>query len=238
MMKVREWVPQRRQRAGQYWPSVRPGVGTVIKKIALLASLAATLSAIWYAGVFDAFREPERVKALLLGWEAWGWVLYILCFALIEPLGVPGVVFVVSAGMIWPKPIAFGLSLLSSLLAGSMGFGFARFLARDWVERRLPARFRRFDDVLGRRGLEAVILIRLVFFLAPPAHWVLGLSKVSYRTFLVGSAIGLVPGIAVLTFLGGSLFEWLLARPPRVWAVAASVVVAALLARFVLRPRV
>ena len=207
------------------------------KKLALLALLAAIVAVTWYTGVFDAFRETERVKALLLGWGAWGWVVYVVCFALLEPFGVPGILFVVPAGLIWPKPVAFGLSLLGSLLAGTLGFGFARFLARDWVERRLPMRFRRFDDVLARRGLATVIAIRLMFFLAPPAHWVLGLSNVSFRTFLVGSAIGFVPGIATLTFAGGSLFEWLLTQPPGPWALAAGVAVAALIARLALRSR-
>ncbi len=55
------------------------------KKIALRAASAATVAAMWYAGVFDAFRETERVKALLLGWGAWGSVLYVVCFALFEP---------------------------------------------------------------------------------------------------------------------------------------------------------
>ena len=207
------------------------------KKLAVLGAVALVVAVGWRTGVFEAFRDPERVRALLISWGAWGWVLYVVAFALIEPLGVPGVVFVIPAGMIWPKSIAFGLSLLASLLAGSLGFCFARFLARDWVERRLPVRFRRFDDALARHGLKAVILIRLVFFLAPPAHWALGLSNVRYRTFLLGSAIGFVPGITMLTFVGGSLFEWLLAQPPGVWAIAASVAAAALLARFALRLR-
>lgn len=207
------------------------------KKAALVLAAGVLIGAGWQAGVFELFRDPERVRVLLLAWGAWGWLLYVVSFAVIEPLGVPGIVFVVPAGMIWPKPLAFALSLVASVLAGSLGFGFARFLARDWVEARLPPRFRRFDDLLARRGLQAVILIRLVFFLAPPAHWVLGLSKVSYRTFLIGSAIGFVPGIAALTFLGGGVVEWLLARPPWVWVVVAGAVALALVVRALVHRR-
>jgi uncharacterized membrane protein YdjX (TVP38/TMEM64 family) len=144
---------------------------------------------------------------------------------------------VIPAGMIWPKLEAFALSLLGSVLAGSVGFGFARFLARDWVARHLPARFRRFDELLARRGLEAVILVRVVFFLTPPAHWVLGLSKVRYSTFLLGSAIGFLPGIAALTFLGGGLVEWLRQRPPWTWALVIGVIGAGVIARRMLTRR-
>ena len=203
----------------------------LMRKLALLAVVAVAVVAAWQAGIFAVFRDPERVKALLLAWGPWGWLLYVVCFALIQPMGVPGIVFVVPASMIWPKPIAFALSLAGAVLAGSVGFGFARFLARDWVERRLPARFRRFDDLLTRRGLEAVILMRVVFFLAPPAHWVLGVSKVRYATFLLGSAIGFLPRIAALTFLGGNVAEWLLHRPPWTWALVAGAIACVVIGR-------
>jgi uncharacterized membrane protein YdjX (TVP38/TMEM64 family) len=208
-----------------------------MKKIVLLVVVAIAVLIAWRTGIFEAFRDPERVKALLLAWGPWGRVVYVVSFALIEPLGVPGLVFVIPAGMIWPTPEAFALSLLGSVLAGSVGFGFARFLARDWVERRLPARFRRFDELLARRGLEAVILVRVVFFLAPPAHWVLGLSKVRYSAFLLGSAIGFVPGIAALTFLGAGLVEWLLLRPWWTWALIVCVIGAIVVAQCVLTRR-
>ena len=201
------------------------------KKLVVLGAVALVVAVGWRAGVFDVFHDPERVRALLISWGAWGWVLYVVAFALIEPLGVPGVVFVIPAGMIWPKPLAFALSLAGATLAGSVGFGFARFLARDWVERRLPPRFRRFDERLAERGLEAVNLVRVLFFLAPPAHWVLGLSKVRYSTFVLGSVIGFVPGIAGLTFVGGNVVEWLLGQPRWLWGAAAALLVVGVAAR-------
>ena len=62
-----------------------------------------------------------------------------------------------------------------------------------------------------------MIVMRLVLFLMPPAHWALGISRVHFPTFVLGSAIGFVPGIAMLTFLGGGLFELLREQPPETW---------------------
>jgi phospholipase D1/2 len=82
----------------------------------------------------------------------------------------------------------------------------------------MPKRLRRYDERLATHGLQTVILIRATLFLAPPAHWLLGLSQVRFTQFLLGTAIGFLPGIALLTYLtvslGESLGEWIEKRPP------------------------
>ncbi len=189
----------------------------MLRRLAIVAVLVAIAVAAYSLGVVDLLRDPERVKAMLLDWGAWGYVVYLASFVLLEPLGVPGLLWIVPASLVWPKPLAFVLSLAGGTGAGLVGFLFARFLARDWVEKNLPERFRRFDDRLGENGFQAVVLIRFVFFLAPPSHWVLGISKVRIGPFLAGSIVGIAPGVAAATWVGGSLFAWLGNQPAWVW---------------------
>ncbi len=71
-----------------------------------------------------------------------------------------------------------------------------------------------------------MIALRLVLFLAPWVHWLLGASRVSFRDFAIGSAIGLLPGIVVVSLLGHSAIEhWDSLRP---WALGAGALVLAL----------
>ena len=148
------------------------------------------------------------MRSVLLESGAWGPLLYVAAFALLEPFGVPGILFVVPAALVWPLSVAVALSWLGAVLAGLVGFVFARWVARDWVEQHMPARLRAYDDRLAKRGLQTVIVVRLMFFLLPPAHWALGLSSVRITPFLIGSTIGFLPGIAALTLLGGGLLAW------------------------------
>ena len=70
-----------------------------------------------------------------------------------------------------------------------------------------------------------MIGLRLVLFLAPWVHWLLGASRVSFREFFLGSAIGLLPGIALVTLVGRSAIEhWDGLRP---WALGAGALVLA-----------
>ena len=105
-----------------------------------------------------------------------------------EPFFVPGPIFMVSASIIWPKPIAFLASFAGALCAATLGFLFARHTARTYVARRIPAQFQHLNTMLDSTSarphsdvdptLLSVILIRLVLFEAPWCHWLLGISKV------------------------------------------------------------
>jgi uncharacterized membrane protein YdjX (TVP38/TMEM64 family) len=122
--------------------------------------------------------------------------------------------------------VLFTLSWLGSIGAGITGFSFARYLGRGYVERHVPDRLRVYDQRLAERGLRTVIVVRLTLFLMPPAHWLLGLSQVRFRSFVLGTAIGFLPGIALTTyivvFVGGTLGDWLTSRPTGFWIAAAA----------------
>lgn len=183
----------------------------------LLALLVLSLVGAWAAGWFEGL-DRERVTELIHAAGPWGPVVFVAAFALLEPFGAPGVLFAVPASWVWPMPEAFALSWLGAVGAGCVGFFFARTIGRDWVEAHLPDRFRRFDERLATRGLVTVIVVRLVFFLAPPAHWVLGLSPVRVTPFVLGTFIGFAPGIFVLVLFGEGLLRAFDQVPPQLLA--------------------
>ena len=202
---------------------VKKGIAT---RIALVAAVALVLVTAWWLGLFALLSNPEQAAELLRSMGVWGYVLYVASFALLEPFFVPGILFIFPAALIWPSWLAFVLSLLGATGAGAVGFVFARFLARDWVSAHIPERVRRWDEGLAARPIRTVVLIRLLFFLLPPAHWALGLSAVRFPALIVGTLIGFIPGIAALTFVGGGLADSLGGESPDIWRwVALAVVV-------------
>ena len=204
-------------------------------RIALLGLLAGIFTGLYLAGFFDLIGEPERVRAALDGLGIWAPILYVVAFSLLEPFFVPGFAFVLSGSVAWEFSTLFVLSWLGSIGAGMVGFGFARYIGRDFVSRKMSPRFQAYSERLASRGLRTVIVVRLIFFLAPPAHWFLGLSQVSFGVFVLGTAIGFLPGMAALTyvvvFLGATLGEWLSAQPREVWLALAAVIALAIVVR-------
>jgi uncharacterized membrane protein YdjX (TVP38/TMEM64 family) len=94
-------------------------------------------------GVFAQLAEPRPLAQTLVAMGAWGYFAFILSYTVLQPFGVPGTVFIVAAPLIWPWQIAFALSMVGTMAASVVGFSFARFVARDWISARIPARFRK-----------------------------------------------------------------------------------------------
>ena len=189
------------------------------KRLLFLALLVGSAGFAWVTGLHERV-EMETIRALVDRAGAWGPVLFIALFGL-EGIGVPGVVFMVAAIAIWPPSLAFLYNFLGAQMAGLVGFGFARWIGRDWVAERLPENVRRFESRIEDRGLATVVLVRLVFFLAPPAHWALGLSPVRFRDYLLGTAIGMLPWLVAVSYGGSHAFRWLAEQPREVWMLLA-----------------
>ncbi len=200
-----------------------------------LPALALFVAAFWWSGALDVLSDAERMRAFLTESGPLGPLLYIVAFSLIEPLGVPGIVFVGPATTIWPYWTVVGLSVAGAVGAGIVSYVAARWWLRDWVQEHLPARIRRFTRHAEERPLRTVILVRLVFFLAAPAHWALGLSNIRFVPFVVGSAIGFTLPMMGLVYGTAQAIDYLSEQGPSAWGVAAAAVAALLLGAWLWR---
>ena len=179
----------------------------------------------------------DEVRGLLESAGPWAPLLYVLSFALLEPFGVFGIFFVGPGSLLWEWPRLFLLSWAGATGAGVVGFAFARFVARESVRSRIPAGLRAYEERLERSPFVGVIVVRLIFFLWPPAHWLLGLSRIRFGPFLAGTVIGFAPGIAIFTWLGKSIIEEVMDLPPTLALAVAGALLVGLWFRRWLRSR-
>jgi uncharacterized membrane protein YdjX (TVP38/TMEM64 family)/isoprenylcysteine carboxyl methyltransferase (ICMT) family protein YpbQ len=111
-------------------------------------------------------------------------------------------------GVLFGGLLAFAYGWVASLIGTTVTFLLVRFVARDYVERALSgrlARFRALDDRLARNGFWTVFVLRLVGVLAPPLNWGLGLTGVRLRHYVAGTALGIVPGLAITVFFADAI---------------------------------
>ncbi|MFO0664027.1 MAG: VTT domain-containing protein [Polyangiaceae bacterium] len=188
------------------------------KLVAVLVVVTGLLVA-WRLGVFHELAEPARVASTLRGLGGWGYLAFIVTYALFQPFGVPGTVFVVAAALIWPWPVAFALSLTGTMLASVVGFSFARFVARDWIATKVPAKFHRYDVALEKKGFATVFVLRLIFWMPPLLHAFFGVSKVRFWTHFWGSFLGYLLPLFLVSFFGQRLFDAMRRMPPSAWGI-------------------
>ena len=194
-------------------------------RLAALASAVLLLALAQRAGVLARFADPAGAARTLVALGPWGWVAFVAAYAAFQPFGIPGTLFVVAAPLIWPWPTAFALSMTGTMAASVVGFSFARLVARDFVARLVPPRFRRWDEALATRAFATVFFLRLVFWMPPLLHAFFGVSRVRFSTHFWASLAGYVVPLFLLSYFGQSLFDAVRRAPPAAWGAALAVVV-------------
>ena len=135
----------------------------------------------------------------------WGPLLFVGAYAALTVLLVPGSPLTVAAGVLFGPWLGTGLVVVGATLGATGAFLWGRRLGRDAVARLTGDRFDRVDAWLHDRGLLAVLYVRLVpllpFNLLNP---VAGVTGVTLRDFVIGTAVGIVPGTFAFAALGGT----------------------------------
>ncbi len=185
-------------------------------KIGLAALVASVVAWIYVSGAYEEF-DPATMRVWFQDAGPWGAVLFIAAYSCLQPFGVNGLIFLLSAPLIWSPTEAFLLNWAGTVGTGIFSFAGARFVARDWVQQRLSKRVRRFDDRLRTHGLRTVLLLRLVFYTTPTIQWALGVSRVSFAPFLTGTALGVAPFTLMTTLIGVRVAAWLEEHPVATW---------------------
>jgi uncharacterized membrane protein YdjX (TVP38/TMEM64 family) len=206
-------------------------------KLAAVLVVVAILVVAQRLGVFRQLADPAGLKMAVVGLGSWGYVAYVVAYAALQPFGFPATVFTLGAPLVWPWYVAFGLAMTGTIAASVVGFLFARFVARDWVAARIPERYRRHDDALGRRAFATVVLLRSMFWMSSPLHSFFGVSQVRFSTHLWGSLLAYVPPLLLLSVFGERLFELARGAPLGLWVGLAVGVVALALGVWAVRRR-
>jgi uncharacterized membrane protein YdjX (TVP38/TMEM64 family) len=147
--------------------------------------------AVWADGLRDA--------------GAVGVIAFAGAYIVAAVLLLPGAPLTLLAGAVYGPVVGVAVALPSALAASCAAFAAARFGARGWVERRVQGdpRLRALDVALGSGGLRLVLLLRLSpLFPFNMLNYALGASRVSFRDYVVGSAVGMVPGSVVYVAAG------------------------------------
>lgn len=177
-------------------------------RFSLGAALLAGIVALLLSGVHGDL-SPAELKQVLLDSGPWGPIGFVVAFSLLQPLGFAAHVFIISGSLVWGPLVGFSLSWLGALGAGAAAYWFARYMGRAWVQSKMPAKLLKFDERLAKNGFRTVLVMRLMLFTFGPMQLMLGVSSVRFWPFMAASAIGLVPMLALESWLGSGVVTWL-----------------------------
>lgn len=142
----------------------------------------------------DYIRESSLTVPIVLG-------IYLLGSCLMVPINLLVLATAISFGSI----SGFFLALGGSLIGGLASYLLGRWLGRDAVQRLAGKKINQLSRKLARRGWLTISLVRVVP-IAPftIVNMVAGASHISARSFIIGTAVGMCPGIlAIMIFEEG-----------------------------------
>ncbi len=126
---------------------------------------------------------------------------------------------IAQTALFYGPAVAIPLALCGALLSAMTFYGVGRLLGADAVHRFAPASVQR---AVRGAGLETIITVRLVPVL--PFTFVnvcAGAFHVEVGVFILGTALGLAPGIVMLSLLGDQFMALLRHPTPKAIAAAA-----------------
>lgn len=140
--------------------------------------------------------------------RAAGWLgagVFVGAYVLAAVLFIPGSILTLGAGFAYGVALGTPIVWVAANLGAAIAFVLGRTVARERIAARVEndERFAAIDRAVAERGLAIVILTRLSpVFPFNLLNYAFGLTRVSFRDYLLGSMIGMLPGTLMYVYLG------------------------------------
>ena len=137
----------------------------------------------------------------------WGPVLLGLFYVPASLLFLPGSIITLGAGFAFGVIRATIAVSLGSVLGASAAFLAGRTLLRGLIEQKVVQnpRFHAIDQAVAEHGFKIVLLARLSpVFPFNLLNYAFGLTKVSFRDYVLASWVGMLPGTILYAYIGSA----------------------------------
>lgn len=178
----------------------RPPAAAVPWRLVLLVGLL--LVALAAAVTADLPTVPET-RAYVESTGPFAPLVFVLLYATVTLAPLPKNLLSAVAGLVFGLGLGSLLTYLAAMIGAVVAFVLGRRLGRSAVERYTGTRVAEVDARVERHGLVTVLLLRLVPVVPFTAiNYTAGLTRLRRRDYLLGTAVGIVPGTVAYVALG------------------------------------
>ncbi len=178
-------------------------IRTIFASIWVALAVAAWLT--WHGSE----TKIEDLPALLSQWlSQFGTrraaLIYIVLYTVRPLVLFPATLLTIASGLVFGPWLGILLTLIGENASANFAFRVARWLGHGVVEDRKPGRMQRWDERIRENAVTSVLLMRLLYLPFDAVNYGCGLTSMRQRDFMIGTAVGIVPGLVSFVLLGGA----------------------------------
>ena len=179
------------------------------QKIVALLFWLIVVSAYWL--IANHYDLPPDVIAKQLGdWfvsSLFGRVLFILFFALQPLVFFPTTLMAILGGCLYGPIEGFFITLIGANGAGLTSYMVGRFFGQGMLttEEQNDSLMHRYANYMRSNSFEAILIMHLIFLPYDLVNYFAGFLRVDWKPFVLGTALGSLPGILTFVLFGASI---------------------------------
>lgn len=179
----------------------------MLKKTLFAFWLGLLAAAGWYFFTHDITIETIQQTVAGFGW--WAALIYIAAYTLRPLVFFPTSIMTPASVLLFGDPlVAWLVTYIGENFSANLAFFVARYFGRNFVAAHENAMLKKFDRQLTENGFATLLFLRLVpLFPFDFVNYLSGLSGIRHRDYLLGTALGVIPGLTAYILAGASIFS-------------------------------
>jgi phospholipase D1/2 len=177
---------------------------STVVKVCVAAVLVLLLALAWHYTPLARFAEPDTVRqALAQVHGPWTPVFVVAAFVVGGLVAFPVLILIAATAAAFGPWLGLAYATAGALASAFVTFALGAKLGKDVLRDFLGPRLNRIREKIAREGVIAVALVRMVP-LAPftVVNLVAGASDIKLSHFMLGTLLGMAPGLLVMSALG------------------------------------
>lgn len=173
-----------------------------------LSALAIAIGGAWWLIHAQGAPDLVRIRAVVSAAGPWAPVAFVAAFASLTLIATPRNVLTTLGAALFGVGGGIALSWAAALLGAVVAFSIGRLLSRDGFERLTRGRLARVSAVLRDHGTGSVLAARLMPVVPfTGVNYGAGILGVRLAHFVLGTAVGIVPGTVAYAVVGAYGFD-------------------------------
>jgi uncharacterized membrane protein YdjX (TVP38/TMEM64 family) len=185
--------------------ALKSGRGKAMFKAAILATFViGAIILVRYTPIKD-YLSAEQLGHFLDTAGIWAPMVFILIYTVGVCLFVPGRLLTGLGAAIFGPYWGFLYVWIGAMLGACAAFVIGRTLGREFAASLIGDRLKKYDEAIERNGFATVLYLRLVYFPFTPMNFGMGLTRVRFWDYVVGTGLGIIVGTFIFTFFIGTI---------------------------------